>query len=106
DVQTGQLGVIECKCLETHNHLYKIIKKQEIPDDYMVQIHMEMWISDRDFCDFIGYDPRVPGKLNIFIKRVWRDDYYINNVLEPEVTRFLQECDNEERYFRKLARIS
>lgn len=106
DRKTGQLGVLENKCLESHNHLYKIVKKQEVPNDYIVQIHMEIWISDRDFCDFIGYDPRLPGQLQIFVKRVWRDDNYINNVLEPEVTRFLEECKRDEMYFRRLSKIT
>lgn len=103
---TGLAGVLEVKCLASHNHLYEIIKKQQVPEEFMVQIHMEMWISGTDFCDFIGFDPRLPGQLEVFIKRVERDDDYINNVLEPQVTRFLSEVDKEEKYFRRLSRIS
>lgn len=97
---TGLLGVIECKCLKSTNHLYKIIKTQQIPEEYMVQIHMEIWISGRDFCDFIGYDSRLPKGLEIFVKRVMRDDEYIDNVLEPEVRRFLDDVKRDETYFR------
>lgn len=97
---TGLLGVVECKCLRSHNQLYDIMKKGEIPEEYMVQIHMEIWISGRDFCDFIGYDSRVPEGLDIFVKRVERDDDYINNVLEPEIRRFLDDCKKDETYFR------
>ena len=100
DRETGLLGVLEVKCLNPDNHLYEIIKRGEIPDKYIVQIHMEMWISGRDFCDFIGYDPRVPAGLQLFVKRYERDDDYIENVLEPSVRRFLEECDRDERYFR------
>lgn len=101
---TGLLGVIECKNLRSHNHLYDIIKANEIPEEYMTQIHMEIWISGRDFCDFIGYDSRLPEGLEMFVKRVWRDDSYIDNVLEPEVRRFLADCDKDEKYFRMKAR--
>lgn len=101
---TGLVGVIECKCLRSDNHLYEVLKKQKVPEDYMVQIHMEMWISGTDFCDFIGYDSRLPGKLDIFVQRVERDDDYIDNVLEPEIKRFLDEVDRDERWFRMMAR--
>ena len=104
DRETGLLGVLEVKCLNPDNHLYKVIKRGEIPDEYIVQIHMEMWISGRDFCDFIGYDPRVPAGLQLFVKRYERDDDYIENVLEPAVRRFLDECDRDERYFRMMNR--
>lgn len=104
DRLTGLLGVIECKCLRTNNHLYDIIKANKIPEEYMVQIHMEIWISGRDFCDFIGYDSRLQEGIDIFIKRVERDDNYINNILEPTIIRFLDDCKRDENYFRMKIR--
>lgn len=104
DIHTGLMGVAEAKCLRSHNHLYDIMKLKEIPEEFMVQINMEMWISGTDFCDFIGYDSRVPSGLDIFVKRVERDDEYIENVLEPEIKRFLDDLDKDERFFRMLAR--
>jgi hypothetical protein len=101
---TGLMGVIECKCLRSDNHLYEVLKQQKVPEDYMVQIHMEMWISGTDFCDFIGYDSRLPGKLDIFVQRVPRDDEYIDTVLEPEIKRFLDEVQKDENWFRMMAR--
>lgn len=103
DKNTGLAGVIEIKCLRSNNHLYEIIKQNRVPEDYMVQIHMEMWISGTDFCDFIGYDSRLPGKLDVYVRRVLRDDNYIENVLEPEIRLFLEQCDKDERYFRYIA---
>lgn len=104
DTVTGELGVLEIKCLESHNHLYNIAKTQEVPEEYVVQCQMEMWLANVDFCDFVGYDSRVPGKLNIFIKRIQRDDDFIDNVLEPEIRAFLEEVDKDERYFRMMSR--
>lgn len=99
DKDTGLLGNVEVKCLRTANHLYKIIRDQIVPDDYTAQIQMQMWINGRDFCDFVGFDSRVPEGLKIYIKRVPRDDFYIDYVLEPAVTRFLDECDRDFKYF-------
>jgi len=100
ETSTGLLGVAECKCLRTHNHLYDILKLKEVPEEYMVQIHMEIWISGRDFCDFIGYDPRLPNGLDIFVKRVYRDDKYIDQILEPQIRLFLDDVKKDETYFR------
>ena len=100
DIETGELGVLEIKCLETHNHLYKIMKQRKMPRDYFVQVQMEMWIMDVDYCDFVGYDSRLKGKLDIFVERIERDNDFIDNVLEPEIIAFLEEVDRDERYFR------
>jgi hypothetical protein len=80
------------------------MRTQEVPDDYFVQMQMEMWLANVDYCDFVGYDSRLPGKLDVFIKRVKRDDFYIDNVLEPEIIAFLEEVDKDERFFRMKAR--
>lgn len=104
EASTGLLGVIECKCLRSHNQLYDVIRKGQVPEEFMVQIHMEIWISGRDFCDFIAYDSRLPKGLEIFVKRVERDDEYIENVLEPEIRRFLDDTAKDESYFRMQLR--
>jgi len=99
DPITGLLGNVEVKCLKTANHLYKIIRDQTVPGEYIPQIQMQLWISGRDFCDFVGYDSRLPDGLEIYIRRVERDDFYIDQVLMPAIRRFLEECDDEFRYF-------
>ncbi len=104
DTKTGEKGNVEVKCLRSANHLYHIIKTEEVPEEYMPQIQMQMWINGALWCDFIGFDSRLPTGLKIFVKRVARDDDYITGELEPAVRRFLAECDSDERFFRKKIR--
>lgn len=99
DPETGLLGNLEVKCLKSANHLYKVIKPQAVPEEHIPQIQMQMWINGRDFCDFIGFDSRVPEGLEIFSTRMERDDFYIDYVLAPAVRRFLDECDRDFKYF-------
>lgn len=99
DPTTGLLGNVECKCLMTANHLYKIIRERQVPEEYIPQIQMQMWINGRDFCDFVGFDSRLPDGLQIYIERVERDDFYIDYVLSPAIERFLDECDKDFRQF-------
>lgn len=104
DMTTGEIGIVEVKCLRSANHLFKIIATQEVPDDYYDQIQMQMWITGYDWCDFIGFDSRLPEGLKIFTKRVPFNEEYVSTVLEPNVRRFLDEAGRAERRFRKLIR--
>lgn len=104
DTATGELGTLEIKCLKSTNHLYKVIETQEVPADYLDQIQMQMWITGRDWCDFVAYDTRVKEGLHIFIKRLEYDEFYVDNVMVPNITRFLDECDRDERKFYAIAK--
>lgn len=97
DRETGELGNIESKSLEPWNHLYEIIIPDHMPVKYKPQVQDQMWVNNRDFCDFIGFDPRVAEGIQVFIERIERDNFYIEEVLEPGVRRFLDECDADER---------
>jgi len=99
DTTTGELGNVEIKCLIVRNHLYKVIKEEALPMEYFDQVQMQMWITGRAWCDFVAYDSRQIKDLQVFIKRIERDDFFIENVLVPSVTRFLIECDCDERQF-------
>lgn len=103
DTMTGELGTIEIKCLRSTNHLYKVMAEDEIPEDYFDQIQMQMWITGRDWCDFVAYDSRVKENLQLFVKRMKYDEFYIDNVMLPMLTRFLDECDADERQFYAIA---
>lgn len=103
DLETGELGNAEIKCLRSANHLYKIINDGKMPDDYKAQVQMQMWISGRDWCDFIGYDSRVSDGLKMFVTRVPFDEFYADNVLVPLIEDFLASCDADERVFRAIA---
>lgn len=98
DPDTGEVGLIEIKCLRSTNHLYKAMLKQEIPAEYIPQVQMQMWITGYSWCDFVAFDSRVPEGLKIFVQRIERDDEYIK-MLETEVRKFLKECDDDFKHF-------
>jgi hypothetical protein len=51
-----------------------------------------MAVMNRQWCDFVSFDPRLPEDLQLFIVRVNRDDEYIAK-LEEEVVAFLNEVE-------------
>ena len=88
DGLVGDDGIIEIKAPTTFNHIEAVLNG--MPDDHIAQTQGYMWITGRQWCDFISYDPRLPAGLNLYVQRIKRDDEYIEK-LAAEVVRFLEE---------------
>jgi putative phage-type endonuclease len=91
---------IEIKCPNTATHL-QTLTTGEIDYKYIVQMHAAMICAVRSACDFISYDPRLPEKLAIFIKRINRD-FKLVSLIETEVIKFLGELDALEEAMRGM----
>lgn len=91
----GEDGMIQIKCPNTANHLDALME-DKVPSKHIAQIQGEMWITGRRWSDFVSYDPRLPSNLQLFIKRVHRDEVFINE-LEHKVAAFLEELQDEIR---------
>ena len=89
DGLVGADGLIEIKCSNTNTQIDTLLT-QTVPKKYADQIFWQMACTNRDWCDFVSYDPRLPPDLQLFIKRIPRDDKYIQ-LLEAEVIEFLTE---------------
>lgn len=89
DGHIGADGLIEIKCPNTATHIDTLLGGG-IPERYRVQMQWQMACTNRVWCDFVSFDPRMPGNMQLFIKRLDRDDVQIAN-LEKEVTLFLGE---------------
>jgi hypothetical protein len=91
DSLVGDDGLIEIKCLASHNHL-EIITSGQIPEEHLPQMLAEMSCAERKWADFVAFDPRFPPHLQLFVKRLHRDDKLIA-AMEAEVESFLGEVD-------------
>jgi hypothetical protein len=60
----------------------------------MNQMLWQMRCVDRQWCDYVSFDPRLPQHLQLFVKRVERDDAAIAE-LEAKVAEFLTEVEGE-----------
>lgn len=84
-------GGIEIKCpFQSAVHIETI--QSGMPSEHMPQVQGAMWITGRQWWDFVSYDPRMPEHLQLYVQRIERDDSYIKD-LESKVTAFLQEVD-------------
>lgn len=91
DGLVGSDGLVEFKCPESTTHL-EWMEAGKAPAEHIPQIQGQMWVLDRQWVDFVSYDPRFPEQLQLFIVRVHRDDNYIAN-LEKEIVDFLAGVD-------------
>ncbi len=90
DGRIGDDGLIEIKCPSRAAHL-DCVMNGTIPDKYLWQMHCQLACApERDYVDFVSYDPRFKPPLNLWIKRVERDPKMVNAV-ELEAMQFLEE---------------
>ena len=75
----GEDGLIEIKCPETYTHI-ETLKTGEIKQDYIYQMQWQMACTGRKWCDFVSYDNRLPEKMQMFIKRINRDENLIERI--------------------------
>ena len=91
DGLVGDGGCLEIKCPNTATHIETVLGG-EIAKKYFDQMQWQMACTDSNWCDFVSFDPRMPEGLQLFIKRVSRNDTYLAE-LEVEVVQFLREVD-------------
>jgi len=57
-------------------------------------MQFQLACTRRKWCDFVMFDPRMPEKAQLFVKRVDRDDAYIAEI-EAEIVKFLAEVQSQ-----------
>jgi len=97
----GKDGGLEIKCPNKATHLATLLA-QKMPPEHMAQVQGAMWITGRQWWDFVSYHPEFPEHLQLFIQRIERDEKYITQ-LALAVSLFLSEVDEEVKALSQLA---
>ena len=91
DRLVGNDGLVEIKCPNTTTHIdYWLAKK--VPSEYVKQVQGQLWVMEREWCDFVSFDPRLPEKNRLLIVRAYRDEEFIKQ-MQQEVDQFLNEVE-------------
>jgi putative phage-type endonuclease len=93
DGLVGDDGLLEIKCPNTATHIDTLLNGK-VPEKYVTQMMFQMACTGRAWCDFVSFDPRLPPEMQLFIKRLERDDKRIAE-LEEMVSDFLAELDEK-----------
>lgn len=102
----GSDGLVEFKCPLTATHIDTLLSGM-IPEKYVLQMQWQMACAERQWCDFVSFDPRMPEYLRYFCQRVPRNTKLIEN-LESEVALFQLEITQkiaalQTKYAEKIA---
>ena len=89
DGLVGEEGLIEIKCPNTAQHV-TFLQTGKPERKYILQMQTQMACTDREWCDFVSFDDRMPEELQVAIVRVERDDDLINEIM-AEAGLFLAE---------------
>ena len=92
DGLVGANGLVEIKCPNTAT-MIDIILTKKIPTNHITQMQMQMACTQRDWCDYVVFDPRMPPKAKLFIKRINRDKVFID-LMEKEIILFLKDVES------------
>lgn len=86
DGLVGDNGLIEIKCPKTTTQIETFLSGK-MPTAHNAQVQGQLWISEREWCDFVSFDPRINGQSGYFKTRVFRDEDYIKE-LESKIIKF------------------
>ena len=89
-------GLLEIKTKVPHLQIECLLSNQ-VPAEHLKQLHGQLWISGRAWCDFVSYWPGLP----LFVKRVERDEALIARIA-IEVREFLDEMAELEARVRAM----
>jgi putative phage-type endonuclease len=96
-------GLLEIKCPNTATHIETLLS-QTVPGKYNTQMQFQMACTGRQWCDFVSFDNRLPQELQLFVKRVPRDNVFIR-LIEGEIVQFLAELDDKINKLMKVKNV-
>lgn len=90
DRLVGENGLVEVKCPLAKKIVEYKRDKKDLPSIYTLQVQGQLWIAEREWCDFITYHPQMP----LIINRIYRDEKIITG-LTKYLTKFTDLLQSE-----------
>jgi putative phage-type endonuclease len=103
DGLVGEDGLLEIKAPQTNTHIETLLS-QSVPGKYNTQMQFQMACTGRQWCDFVSFDNRLPTELQLFVKRVPRDNVFIR-LIESEIVQFIAELDDKINKLMKVKNV-
>ena len=94
----GDDGLIEIKC-PNDSIYFKLLLSNNIKPEYIAQMQMQMYVTDRQYCYFVSYNPNFEKSL--YIKNISRDEEMIEK-LKKGLERGTQLIKEIKENFRKV----
>ena len=75
----GEDGLLEIKCPNTITQIKRALS-DNYSKDYNTQIQCQLWVTEREWCDFVSFDPRLNCESCYLQQRVFRDEVFIEDM--------------------------
>lgn len=98
DGLVGDDGLVEIKCPNSATHIDTLLS-EKVPTKYITQMQVQMMCCQREWCDFVSFDPRLPGDMNFWMQRVWADAER-QEIIETEVRWFILSMEEKLQKLR------
>lgn len=98
DRLVGEDGLLEIKCPSPHTHIGYLLNG--VDADYRCQVQGQLWITGRQWLDFLSYHPTMPE----FQIRVERDTEFIQ-ALSDAVDAFLDQLERGKQRLIELGAV-
>jgi putative phage-type endonuclease len=85
-------GLVEIKCPNTATHLDYMLSAV-VPKKYIPQMAWQIICTQREWCDFVSFDPRLPTDLQLFVVRFNPSNEELTAIAE-KVVEFIAEVDD------------
>ena len=86
-------GEIEIKC-PLAKTLFTYIEKDVFPNDYKWQVQGQLFVTQKEYCDFVSYHP----EMKMFIKRVY-PDLEMHKALEERLRIAIQDVKDKLSFY-------
>lgn len=86
DGLVGDEGLVEFKCPDNQDKHVQALRDGSHAEEYRWQIQGQLFVSGRQWCDAVSFDPRFPEGLQLAIRRVERDGPLIESLELAVVT--------------------
>lgn len=94
-------GGLEMKCpKDSIIHLQRFI--DGVPDEYRPQCQGFLWVTEREWIDFVSFDPRQAPEFQLLNIRIYRDEDHIKRIEQA----VLEAEEEAQRLIEKLWRIA
>lgn len=74
DALIGNKGTAECKCPFSPAQHMRWRHQGGVPAEHLWQVNGHMLVTNREWCDFISFDPRISGPERLYVVRTERDE--------------------------------
>lgn len=90
----GDDGLIEIKC-PNDSVYFKLLLSDNIKPEYIAQMQMQLYVTDRQYCYFVSYNPNFEKSL--YIKKITRDEEMIEKLKKglAEGTKLIKEIKKQ-----------